>query len=98
VIKDEFGVVALPYAVLAPYSTCVSLASLVVQLAVAPDEVIEDAFTLETTGGVVSPPPPLPAPCGTRMIKTSLLVVLPQLLVNATNLPSRLVSALGVSQ
>lgn len=32
------------------------------------------------------------------MMKTSLLALLPQLLVNAMNFPSRLMSARGVSQ
>jgi hypothetical protein len=35
---------------------------------------------------------------GTLMMKTSLRVVLPQLLVKAMNFPSRLISARGVSQ
>ena len=39
--------VELPYEVVVPYSTCVSLASLVVQLIVAPEELTPDADTPE---------------------------------------------------
>ena len=43
-----------PYAVVAPYSTCESDISFVVQVTSAPEEVMPDASTAEITGGVVS--------------------------------------------
>ena len=43
-----------PYAVVAPYSTCESDISFVVQVTPAPEEVMPDASTAEITGGVVS--------------------------------------------
>jgi hypothetical protein len=52
----------LPYATVKPYRTSELAASLVVQVIVAPEEVMLVAATLEMTGGVVSPggggPPP----------------------------------------
>ena len=42
--------VALPYADEVPYSTCESLASFVVQLIVAPDEVSPEALKPEIAG------------------------------------------------
>jgi hypothetical protein len=43
-----------PYDVVVPYSTTELLASLVVQVTVAPVEVMEEALTPEMVGGVVS--------------------------------------------
>jgi hypothetical protein len=98
VVIEAFSAVELPYAALVPYSTCESLASLVVQLTVAPEDVMEDALTPDIhRGRRVSTTPP-PEPWGTLTMNTSLLVVLPQLLVKTANLPSRLMLARGVSQ
>ena len=48
------SVVSVPYDVVRPYSTCVSLAPFVVYPMVAPDDVIADPVMLEITGAVVS--------------------------------------------
>jgi hypothetical protein len=54
VVKVVLRGVNCPYEVVNPYSTCVVEGSLVVQVMVAPDEVMEEALTAEITGGVVS--------------------------------------------
>ena len=48
------GALALPYAVVRPYSTCESLLSFVVHAIVAPEVVIDIVETPEITGGVAS--------------------------------------------
>jgi hypothetical protein len=51
---DPFNGVLEPYAVVVPYSTCVSLASLVVHETVAELDVAPELATALMTGGVVS--------------------------------------------
>jgi hypothetical protein len=90
---------SLPYDVVVPYSTCVSLASFVAQVMVALFELIPVALTLEIDGGAVSAPlsPPEPGR-GILTMKTSLRSVRPQFDVNTAHLPSLLIVARGESQ
>ena len=57
VIREVLRVVCKPYDAVSPYSICVSEASFVVNVTVAPVVVIGDAATEEMVGAVVSAPP-----------------------------------------
>ena len=48
----------LPYAVVGPYSICVSADVFVAQVIVAPEEVTPETVTAEITGAVTVLPPP----------------------------------------